>query len=262
MSATMKNLIIRPADVSLVPLGAASNVADVEVTVTADRDVALTDGAFIAGGVPIVATSMPSAGLKVPIIANDDPSITTGAGFSLVVTARYSPRRGQHRQRTELVRRIVITSADPANVNFADAKPVRLVPFYMRPSEYVTSLETSLSQAQTDLTAAQSTVAAQTQTIAAVQARNAAQAAMISDLQAQSAALTRQVKQLQDQVAYLIAHGGTPPVTSPSTPDVTATDLGGGVLDLTGPGVTVNTDGTLTLTGTNVASDGAVVTII
>ena len=37
MSATMKNLIIRPADVSLNPLGAASNVADVEVTVTADR---------------------------------------------------------------------------------------------------------------------------------------------------------------------------------------------------------------------------------
>lgn len=262
MSATMKTLVIRPVDVSLVPLGAASNVADVEVTVTADRDVALTDGAFIAGGVPIVATSMPSAGLKVPIIANDDPSITTGAGFSLVVTARYSPRRGQHRQRTELVRRILITSADPDVVNFADAKPVRLVPYYMRPSDYVTHLETNLSQAQTDLTAAQSTVAAQTQTIAAVQARNASQAAMISDLQAQSAALTRQVKQLQDQVAYLIAHGGTPPVTSPSTPDVTATDLGGGVLDLTGPGVTVNTDGTLTLTGTNVATDGAVVTII
>ena len=160
------------------------------------------------------------------------------------------------------MRRILITSADPGVVNFADAKPVRLVPYYMRPSEYVTHLETNLSQAQTDLTAAQSTVAAQTQTIAAVQARNASQAAMISDLQAQSAALTRQVKQLQDQVAYLIAHGGTPPVTSPSTPDVTATDLGGGVLDLTGPGVTVNTDGTLTLTGKNVASDGVVVTII
>lgn len=262
MSPTLKTLAIRPLDVGLAPLSATSGVADVEVTVSADRDVALNDGTYIAGGVPIVATSMPSTGLKVPVIANDDPSITTGAGFSLVVTASYSPRRGQHRQRTELVRRILITSADPAVVNFADTKPVRLVPYYMRPSEYVTHLETNLSQAQTDLTAAQSTVAAQTQTIAAVQARNASQAAMISDLQAQSAALTRQVKQLQDQVAYLIAHGGTPPVTSPSTPDVTATDLGGGVLDLTGPGVTVNTDGTLTLTGTNVASDGAVVTII
>lgn len=220
MSAATKTLLIRPVDIGLVPLGAASSVADVEVTVTADRDVALTDGTFIAGGVPIVATSMPSAGLKVPVIANDDPSITTGAGFSLVVTARYSPRRGQHRQRTELVRRIIITSADPGVVNFAEAKPVRPVPYYMRPSEYVASLEE------------------------------------------QVAALERQVKSLQDEVAYLIAHGGTPPVTSPSTPDVTATDLGGGVLDLTGPGVTVNTDGTLTLTGTNIATDGAVVTII
>lgn len=213
MSPTLKTLAIRPLDLGLAPLGATSGVADVEVTVTADRDVALSDGTFIAGGVPIVATSMPTTGLSVPILANDDPNITTGAGFSLVVTARYSPRRGMHGQPQDLVRRIVITSTDPANVNFADAKPVRLVPFYMRPSEYVAYLETTLSQ-------------------------------------------------LQDQVAYLIAHGGTPPVTSPSTPDVTATDLGGGVLDLTGPGVTVNTDGTLTLTGTNVASDGAVVTII
>lgn len=218
--STMKTLIIRPADVSLNPLGDGSNVAGVEVTVAADRDVALSDGTFIAGGVPIVATSMPTAGLRVPILANDDPNITTGAGFSLVVTARYSPRCGVHGRPQEMVRRIVITSADPAVVNFADTKPVRLVPYYMRPSEYVASLE------------------------------------------AQVAALERQVKSLQDEVAYLIAHGGTPPVTSPSTPDVTATDLGGGVLDLTGPGVTVNTDGTLTLTGTNVASDGAVVTII
>ena len=218
--STMKNLVIRPADVSLNPLGDGSNVAGVEVTVAADRDVALSDGTFIAGGVPIVATSMPTAGLRVPILANDDPNITTGAGFSLVVTARYSPRCGVHGRPQEMVRRIVITSADPAVVNFADTKPVRLVPYYMRPSEYVASLE------------------------------------------AQVAALERQVKSLQDEVAYLIAHGGTPPVTSPSTPDVTATDLGGGVLDLTGPGVTVNDDGTLTLTGTNVASDGAVVTII
>ena len=220
MSPTLKTLAIRPLDVGLAPLSATSGVADVEVTVSADRDVALNDGSYIAGGVPIVATSMPATGLSVPILANDDPNITTGAGFSLVVTARYSPRRGMHGQPQDLVRRIVITSTDPANVNFADAKPVRLVPFYMRPSEYVASLE------------------------------------------AQVAALERQVKSLQDEVAYLIAHGGTPPVTSPSTPDVTATDLGGGVLDLTGPGVTVNTDGTLTLTGTNVASDGAVVTII
>lgn len=176
--STMKNLIIRPVDVSLNPLGATSGVAGVEVTVAADRDVALTDGTFIAGGVPIVATSMPATGLRVPILANDDPSITTGAGFSLVVTARYSPRRGVHGRPREMVRPIIITSADPDVVNFADAKPVRLVPYYMRPSEYVTHLETNLSQAQTDLTAAQSTVAAQTQTIAAVQARNASQAAM------------------------------------------------------------------------------------
>ena len=176
MSPTLKTLAIRPLDVGLAPLSATSGVADVEVTVAADRDVALNDGTYIAGGVPIVATSMPSTGLKVPVVANDDPSITTGAGFSLVVTARYSPRRGQHRQRTELVRRILITSADPDVVNFADTKPVRLVPYYMRPSEYVTHLETTLSQAQTDLTAAQSTVV---------------------DLQAQVTSLTSEVDRLK-----------------------------------------------------------------
>ena len=146
MSPTLKTLAIRPLDVGLVPLGATSGVADVEVTVTADRDVALSDGTFIAGGVPIVATSMPTTGLSVPILANDDPNITTGAGFSLVVTARYSPRRGMHGRPQETMRRIVITSADPANINFADAKPVRQVPFYMRPSEYVTYLENTLSR--------------------------------------------------------------------------------------------------------------------
>ena len=35
----MKNLVIRPADVSLNPLGATSGVAGAEVTVAADRDV-------------------------------------------------------------------------------------------------------------------------------------------------------------------------------------------------------------------------------
>ena len=144
--STMKNLVIRPADVSLNPLGDGSNVAGVEVTVAADRDVALSDGTFIAGGVPIVATSMPTAGLRVPILANDDPSITMGAGFSLVVTARYSPRCGVHGRPQEMVRRIVITSADPADINFAAAQPVRQVPFYMRPSEYVTYLENTLSR--------------------------------------------------------------------------------------------------------------------
>lgn len=146
MSPTLKTLAIRPLDVGLAPLSATSGVADVEVTVSADRDVALNDGSYIAGGVPIVATSMPSTGLKVPVIANDDPSITTGAGFSLVVTARYSPRIGEHGRPREMVRNIIITSADPDVVNFADAKPVRLVPYYMRPSEYVTYLEATLSR--------------------------------------------------------------------------------------------------------------------
>lgn len=210
--STMKNLVIRPADVSLNPLGATSGVAGVEVTVAADRDVALTDGTFIAGGVPIVATSMPATGLSVPILANDDPSITTGAGFSLVVTARYSPRIGVHGRPREMVRRILITSADPAAVNFADTKPVRLVPYYMRPSEYVTHLETNLSQAQTDLTAAQSTVAAQTQTIADVQARNAAQAATIRGLQAEVAQAQAQIVRLtQSLTKDLILVGDGPP---------------------------------------------------
>jgi len=208
----MKNLVVRPADVSLNPLGATSGVAGVEVTVAVHRGVALTDGTFIAGGVPIVATSMPTAGLRVPVLANDDPSITTGAGFSLVVTARYSPRYGMHGRPQETVRRIVITSADPANVNFADAQPVRQVPFYMRPSEYVTYLETNLSQAQTDLTAAQSTIAAQTQTIAAVQARNAAQAATISGLQAEVAQAQAQIVRLTQSLTQdLILVGDGPP---------------------------------------------------
>ena len=91
MSPTLKTLAIRPLDVGLAPLSATSGVADVEVTVSADRDVALNDGSYIAGGVPIVATSMPATGLSVPILANDDPNITTGAGFSPDALARIAP---------------------------------------------------------------------------------------------------------------------------------------------------------------------------
>ena len=113
--STMKNLVIRPADVSLNPLGAGSSVADATVSVVYDRDV-WANGQPVPR-VPIVETSIPTAGLRVPVLASDDPSITEGAGFVIKVIVETSPRLGQHNDTgTSLARTIQVVTADPDEI--------------------------------------------------------------------------------------------------------------------------------------------------
>ena len=110
--STMKNLVIRPADVSLNPLGEGSNVADARVSVVYDRDVWV--GGQPVPRVPIVETSIPTAGLRVPVLASDDPSITEGAGFVIKVVVETAPRIGPHDETgTSLARTIQVVTADP-----------------------------------------------------------------------------------------------------------------------------------------------------
>ena len=77
MPATMKNLVIRPADVSLNPLGEGSNVADARVSVVYDRDV-WANGQPVPR-VPLVSTSIPTAGRM--------------TRFFMVLTCTLRPRR-------------------------------------------------------------------------------------------------------------------------------------------------------------------------
>lgn len=113
--STMKNLVIRPADVSLNPLGASSSVADARVSVVYDRDVWV--GGQPVPRVPIVETSIPTAGLRVPVLASDDPSITEGAGFVIKVVVETAPRIGQHNETgTRLARTIQVVTADPDEI--------------------------------------------------------------------------------------------------------------------------------------------------
>ena len=113
--STMKNLVIRPADVSLNPLGAESGVSDASVSVVYDRDV------WVSGQpvprVPLISTSIPTAGLRVPVLASDDPTITEGAGFVIKVVVETTPRIGQHNDTgTSLARTIQVVTADPDEI--------------------------------------------------------------------------------------------------------------------------------------------------
>lgn len=111
MPATMKNLIIQPADVSLNPLGAGSGTADATVSVVYDRDV-WANGQPVPR-VPLISTSIPTAGLRVPVLASDDPTITEGAGFVIKVVVETTPRTGQHNTSgTRLARTIQVITAD------------------------------------------------------------------------------------------------------------------------------------------------------
>ncbi|WP_281712339.1 SGNH/GDSL hydrolase family protein [Dermacoccus nishinomiyaensis] len=117
----MKNLIIRPADVSLVPLGAGSNVADARVSIVYDRDV-WANGQPVPR-VPLISTSIPTTGLRVPVLASDDPSITEGAGFVIKVIVETAPRIGQHNDTgTSLARTIQVVAADPDEITLG-SKP-------------------------------------------------------------------------------------------------------------------------------------------
>lgn len=218
-----KTLLIQPTDVGLMPLGATSSVASVEVEVSTDRDVAINDGRFIAGGVPFVVTSMSTDGLSVPVVANDDPAIAAGDGFSLLVVFTYTPRRGQHLSERRVVRRIIITSADPDVVPYAQAPPVVAVPFYMRPSEYVAYLEAETVEQKADLESAQATIASQASTLAAVQARNAQQASTITGLQVQVDQQKATIAAQNARIAALLRAGGKTDTTPPTPPTIAVT---------------------------------------
>lgn len=133
--ATMKTLLIRPADVSLRPLGGSSPVADVQVSVSYDRDVAVDGGLYAAGGVPFVATSIPVEGLRVAVLANDDPSITSGAGFGITVDLLYLVRRGFHGQDVRKRRTVIITSISDDTVALGDAAEAVQLPPYISASD-------------------------------------------------------------------------------------------------------------------------------
>lgn len=123
--STMKTLIIRPADVSLNPLGAGSNVADARVSVVYDRDV-WVNGQPVPR-VPLVETTIPTTGLRVPVLASDDPSITEGAGFVIKVIVETTPRVGPHNDTgATLARTIQVVTADPDEIPLG-TKPNMLV---------------------------------------------------------------------------------------------------------------------------------------
>ena len=125
--STMKTLVIRPADVSLNPLGAGSNVADARVSVVYDRDV-WVDGQPVPR-VPLISTSIPTTGLRVPVLASDDPSITEGAGFVIQVVVETTPRIGQHNDTgTSLARTIQIVTADPDEIPLGSKSNLTIVP--------------------------------------------------------------------------------------------------------------------------------------
>ena len=126
MPATMKNLVIRPADVSLNPLGAESGVSDATVSVVYDRDVWV--GGQPVPRVPLISTSIPTTGLRVPILASDDPSITEGSGFVIKVIVETAPRIGQHNDTgTSLARTIQVVTADPDEIPLGSKSDLTVV---------------------------------------------------------------------------------------------------------------------------------------
>ena len=149
--STMKTLIIRPADVSLNPLGASSSVADARVSVVYDRDVWV--GGQPVPRVPLIETSIPTDGLMVPVIASDDPSITDGAGFVIKVIVETSPRLGQHNDAgTSLARTIQVVAADPDVVPLGSKPNLTAV---LDPAQYADVMSAITAAVETKAAAAQ-----------------------------------------------------------------------------------------------------------
>ena len=192
--STMKNLVIRPADVSLNPLGEGSNVADARVSVVYDRDVWV--GGQPVPRVPLISTSIPTAGLRVPVLASDDPTITEGAGFVIKVIVETSPRIGQHNDTgTSLARTIQVVTADPAEIPLGSKSSLTQV---ADPAQYAdvmsaikaaAAAKTSAAQAKATADAMAADVAASktAATQAATSATTAQQSAASSAASAQAA---------------------------------------------------------------------------
>lgn len=133
MSPQMKTLVIRPDDVSLRPLDSSSPVALAEVSVCYDRDV-LVDGSWVPR-FPKVLDGSHDGALRVSVLANDDPSITEGAGFKICVRARLAPVQGLHAVVSAPYREVVITSSMPAEVRLADMPQPVSAPRWWQPGD-------------------------------------------------------------------------------------------------------------------------------
>ena len=184
MPATMKNLVIRPTDISLNPLGASSSVADARVSVVYDRDV-WVDGQPVPR-VPLIATSIPTEGLKVPVLVSDDPSITEGAGFVIKVVVETAPRIGQHNDTgTSLARTIQVVAADPDEIPLGSKSNLTQV---ADPAQYADVMSAINAAAEAKAAAAQVKTSAATMAADVAASKTAATQAASSAAAAQQTA--------------------------------------------------------------------------
>gem|GEM_PF-5200386 len=201
MTAT-KNLLIRPIDIGLNPLGAGSSVADAVVSVTYDR-VVYVDGHPIPR-VPIVETSVPTQGVRVPVIASDDPSITEGAGFAISVVVRFTKRRGEHPVGDPvLARTIQVVTADPDEIPLGSKSNLTVVP---DPTQYADVMSAIQAAAETKAAAAQVTAAADGMVASVTASKDAATQAASSAAAAQQSAASM-VGPTDAGVAQLVQSG-------------------------------------------------------
>lgn len=210
--STMKNLVIRPADVSLNPLGASSSVADARVSVVYDRDVWV--GGQPVPRVPLVSTSIPAGGLRVPVLASDDPSITEGAGFVIQVVVETTPRIGQHNDTgTRLARTIRVVAADPDVVPLGSKPNVIAVPDpaqYADIADVVAKAQAAVAAVKGAKTAAAAAATSASEAAtAASEAATAQAAAQASSAAASEAAATAQTAVAQARLSQ-VAGGMTP----------------------------------------------------
>ena len=202
MSPTMKTLLIRPTDISLNPLGASSNVADARVSVVYDRDVWV--GGQPVPRVPLVSTSIPAGGLRVPVLASDDPSITEGAGFVIKVIVETAPRIGQHNEAgVSLARTIQVATADPDEIPLGSKSNLTQV---ADPAQYADVMSAITAAAAARAAAAQVKASADAMAADVTASKDAATQAASSAAAAQQTA-ANMVGPTDAGVAQLIASG-------------------------------------------------------
>lgn len=122
----MKTLVILPSDPSLRPLGVDSSVATATVSIAYDRPVAV-DGRDIPR-LAIIDEAVDADGVRVDVVCSDDPTITRGKGFGIVVEISATPVSGAHGSNVSVHRRISITSADPDVVRLGDKPDAHTIP--------------------------------------------------------------------------------------------------------------------------------------
>ena len=200
--STMKTLIIQPADVSLAPLGAGSSVADARVSVVYDRDV-WVNGQPVPR-VPLVETTIPTTGLRVPVLASDDQSITEGSGFVIKVIVETTPRIGQHNDSgTSLARTIQVVTADPDEIPLGSKSSLTAVTNPLQYADVMSAIKAAI-KSSADAAASASSAAASKD--AATQSASSAAAAR-SDAAAALDKITQAVTSQDSATAQNITSG-------------------------------------------------------